>query len=373
MGGWWLSDRRNQPYSYKFPPGATIPAGGFLAVDESDFLLGGSNLSFRSVGERCYLFSGDSDGELTGYSHGVLFRGSDRNTSFGRQRSSDGNDYFLTESAPSFGARNPGPEVPPLMITEIMYNPDAGGFPYVELHNTTPDPLRLWEPEEPMRTWGIGSQRPGSEEEHIPLFLFPENTTVPPHGYLICIPQSANVPPDHGIPEGVQGFGVPDIVIPNTRATLRVYRPSGLSGGRIRHVVVDEARYKNLAPWDPSASGGGQALERIGTTPFGADPASWQAGPVGGTPGRAWTGAPPSLPIPELSVSVSGSGQLELRFLAESGYRYSLEESSDLSSWIPTPASPIDGAGSGAVFSRNLEGIRERLYLRVRVETQPPT
>ena len=362
IGGWWLSDRRNVPYVFQFPPEMIVPGKGYLVVDELDFALAGSGLAFNSVAERCYLFSGDSDGELTGYSHGFRYFGSDWNASFGRVESSDGNDSFLIEESSSFGTENRGPVPPALMITEIMYHPGASGFPYVELHNTSQEPIPLWDTDIPDSTWTLSN----SIKTGLKL-RFPVNLTVPPWGYLICVPETAD---PVGVPEHVQIVTFPDFLFSETRGAFYLYRPSGKDENSPRHVIVDQANYQNTSPWPPGATGGGQGLERIGMSLCGGDPASWCAGPTDGTLGTRWQGACPDHLIPEISVSTN-LGVFELRFITEPGYRYSLEESLDLQTWIVSSADPIVGDGSQSFFSKSLDDFNPPSYLRVVVEAHP--
>lgn len=280
--GWWLSNKRSRPYQYKFPTNRIVPAKGFLVVDEVDFCAAGSKLSFNSKGDRCYLFSATPEGDLTGYSHGVRFEGSDPNMSFGRSRTSEGVDYFQPELSASFGLKNNGSRPILLFISEIMYHPDVDGYQYIELHNPGKDPLSLWQAAAPTRTWGLSGGTVGRKD---PQFWFPEGTIVPPDAYLICIPESAA---PITAPNGAQVFGVPDEIFSTTRGVLRLHRPLASNGAKIRYITVDEAIYQNRLPWDIGASGGGQGLERTNTGTFGVDPLNWCAGPVGGTPGLSW-------------------------------------------------------------------------------------
>ncbi|YCM44676.1 lamin tail domain-containing protein [Verrucomicrobiaceae bacterium 227] len=282
LSGWWLSNKRNKPYKYKFPENKIVPAMGYLVVDEVDFCEVGSDLSLSSKGDRCYLFSATPGGELTGYSHGTRYEGSDQNMSFGRLRTSGGVDYFQPQASESFGLQNSGPSPIPLLISEIMYHPDVNQYQYLELHNPSGEPLALWHPDAPTQTWGLSGSLSGERE---PQFFFPEGTVVPPHAYFICIPESTK---PMEAPNGASVFRVPDQIFSTTRGVLRLHRPSGSSGKHLRYLTVDEAIYQNRMPWDPGAAGGGQGLERINMETFGVDPLHWRAGPVGGTPGLSW-------------------------------------------------------------------------------------
>lgn len=360
IGGWWLSDHRNQPYQYKFASNMIIPSRGYLVVDESDFVAAGSDLSFSSIEGRCYLFSGDHEGELTGYTHGVRFSGSAKNASLGRHHTSEGIDYFLAEKTPSFGLENSGPPPPSLIVSEIMYHPDVDGFPYIELYNTTQETLSLWEIEIPTRTWEISNNLCAR-------FSFPENTSVPPGGFILCVPESSS-PVD--IPDEAQIFKLPDSIFSNTRGQIRLHCPSGLKGQESRFIIIDEAIFQNHHPWDIGAAGGGQGLERVGITSRGEDPNSWCAGPTGGTPGMAWEGTCTTHPIRDTAVSITGE---EFKLTSETGEDsyHSFEESCDLAIRRPLPDAHQAADGLEAIFTRSQDDMNGPVYRRVIIDDKP--
>jgi hypothetical protein len=290
LGGWRLSDGRTRPYAYQIPQGMMIPALGFLLLDEADFNTGPNGFSFSSDMDRCYLFSGDTNGKLTGYSHGLEFLGSDRNVSFGRNRSSTGADYWLPEISRTFEAANSGPQIPALMITEVMYQADANGARFIELRNSTGGPLHLWDPQNPEAVWRVGNLLPwGDFDLFDRAFIFPPNATVPAEGYvLLVVTDPATFRSTHGIPNDVLVFQLPAFFgLSDVSGKLSVHRPSGTQdGGGPRYVVIDELQYNNQWPWDPGAAGGGQSLEKLNLLSFGSEPANWRACPTGSSPGR---------------------------------------------------------------------------------------
>ena len=76
IGGWFLTDDAALPTKFRIPNGTMIAAGGYLVFDETQFNpTPGSNNSFalNSAGDQIYLFSGDANTNLTGYSHGFAF------------------------------------------------------------------------------------------------------------------------------------------------------------------------------------------------------------------------------------------------------------------------------------------------------------
>lgn len=235
IGGWWLSDKRNSPFRYKFPPTMVVPGKGYLVVDEFDFAGAGSDLGFKSDTERCYLFSGDPNGELTGYSHGFKLFSKDRNASFGRVQSPDGHDYFLVQESPSLGSKNSGSIPPAFVITEIMEHPEGGGLKYFELHNPTRNPVPLWDPEFQDCPWSLGIAG-----EAIYIYPFPMNITVPPRGFIVCVPETA-LPFD--VPEDVQIARFPDFLFSDALDSFSIYRPAGEVGNDSRFIVVDQVRF----------------------------------------------------------------------------------------------------------------------------------
>jgi hypothetical protein len=123
IGKWRLSDERNDPLRYSIPAGTTIPALGYLVIDETQFNSGPNGVAFSADGERCYLFSADANGILSGYSHGLQFGPSDRDAPFGRTLASDGTEDFPSQISPTFGAANSGPRTSPMVVTEVVFRP----------------------------------------------------------------------------------------------------------------------------------------------------------------------------------------------------------------------------------------------------------
>ena len=131
IGDWWLSDERDTPKKYRIPAGTIIPANGYLVFDETQFNpTPGVGLSFglSGTGENIYVFSGNSSGNLTGYSHGWSVAAAEPDISFGRYTNSVGEIHFPRQIGRTFTTpfTNSGPLVGPLVVNEIMYYPYAG-------------------------------------------------------------------------------------------------------------------------------------------------------------------------------------------------------------------------------------------------------
>ena len=124
------------------------------------------------------------------------FGASATRVSFGRYQKSSIDDYdFVPMSVATPGAANSGPKVGPIVISEIMYNPDwppasaytNDQYEYVELHNISAEPVALFRYEK---------GRPWKFVDGID-YTFPEDTpvTLAPGGYLLVVknPQAFSI------------------------------------------------------------------------------------------------------------------------------------------------------------------------------------
>lgn len=280
IGGWWLSDERNEPFRYPIPLGTIVPAFGFLVIDDTQFGVGTNGFSLSSEGERLYLFSADTNRMLTGYTHGFGFEGSDRDVSFGRYIASDGREDFPAQLILTFDATNSGPRLSPIVISEVMYHPEGTNVEYVELRNVTGAAVPLWESPRPTSTWTLGPPYAGLN--------VPTNTTIPANGHLLFVQGDTNeFRTRYGVPAEVTILPL-QVRLGNGGESVALYRPSGLNdNGYPRYVKVDEIVYDDRFPWPAAADGSGHSLERINLNGFGNDAGNWRACPQLVSPGRS--------------------------------------------------------------------------------------
>ena len=110
VSGWFVTDDLNQPNRFRIPDGTQIPPGDYISFDETRLGFG-----LNSHGEQIYLLSANTNGALTGYSHGFSFGAASDNVSFGRYMNSVGDEQFPAQMSRSFRAANSGPRVGPIV------------------------------------------------------------------------------------------------------------------------------------------------------------------------------------------------------------------------------------------------------------------
>ncbi len=198
VGGWFLSDNTVDLMKYQFPPATMIPAGGYLVITETElavFALHGE------TGDEVYLSEGDGMGGMTGARTWIRFGPIENAVSWGRSPNLSGPLYRMTTRGMGIG--NSSPVISPVVINEIMYNPecveplpmfcppigdccpDTNSIThheqeYIELYNTSGSSVDLW------RDFGVdgtfGWRITGGVD-----FEFAVSTTLGPGEFLLVV------------------------------------------------------------------------------------------------------------------------------------------------------------------------------------------
>ncbi|MFN2251130.1 MAG: lamin tail domain-containing protein [Anaerolineae bacterium] len=293
VGGWYLSDDRDELTRFRIPEGTTIEPGAFVVLYEEQLTADPDHrIGLSARGETVFLSSADPGGDLTGAVRAVEFGAAVAGTSLGRLRLPVG-PRFVAQSRPTFGvdapasvdefrtgggAANAPPAVGPVVLSEIMYQP-SDGDEFVELRNVTTDTVKLHDPNDPARAWHF--------EAGVGLAL-PPGAEIPPNGFALAVAiDPGEFRARYGIPEAVPVFGPYDGALADGGETVALVRPWPEDPTDDETViVVDSVTYGVRSPWPERAAGHGPSLERAPLTAFGDDPRPWTALTDGGTPGR---------------------------------------------------------------------------------------
>ena len=284
LGGWFLSDDAAQPKKFRIANGTAIPAGGFVVFTEAQFNPQPGvppSFALSSLGESLFLFSGDANTNLTGYSHSFDYGAAANGVSFGRYLTSSGEENWPALNGITLGAANSGPRVGPVVINEVMYHPALDYDEFVELHNSSAAPVLLYDPAYPTNGWklsGLG-------------YAFSNNITLGAGQYLLLVNiDPASFRTKYSVPGAVQILGPYAGNLQDSGERLKLERPDapelGTNGSvTIPYIVVDEARYNDKLPWPPGADGDGPSIQRTAPFVYGNEPTNWFASGI--TPGAA--------------------------------------------------------------------------------------
>lgn len=281
VGGWWLSDDHDVPAKFRIPAGTTIPARGYLVLDESGFNADSSSpgsFRFSENGEEVWLFA-DSAGCDAGYCHGFAFGPSENGATFGRYVAADGGERFPLQKSATLGTENAGPLLGSVVISEVMYHAPNDTDDYLEIANVGATPVPLFDTAHPANTWRIDGLA----------FNFPAGITLAAGEVALVLPvraTEARIRSAYGVDAGVRIFQSTG-ELSNSTDTLEVQRPGepfvrdGASAGdtSVPYIAVDRVAYRDSGPWPNPADGEGESLRRKDLKAFGDDPDNWAGDP----------------------------------------------------------------------------------------------
>jgi hypothetical protein len=291
IGGWYLSDSDETPLKYRFAAGTTIPAYGYIVVYE-DVNFGSSAsdpgrlipFALSENGEMVCLTSAlDGNSMLTGYREKEDFGPSETGVSFGRYYKGSTDSFnFVAMDDNTPGSDNAYPKVGPIVISEIMYNPDWPAaspyendqYEYIELRNTSAATVTLYDYDQ-AAPWKLTD---GID------FTFPDSPviTIPAGGRILVVrnPTAFNwrYPGLSAIT-----YGPYDGKLDNAGERVQLGKP----GDEGYYIRVDRVDYSDgshpggepgdVDLWPTEADGQGKSLTRTDPNLYGNDPNNWTA------------------------------------------------------------------------------------------------
>jgi hypothetical protein len=210
-----------------------------------------------------------------------------------------------------------------LRLTEIMYNPPADGFEYLEIQN---------------RSASVPIQLSGATFTAGISFVFPENAVLSPGSHALVI-RSTNIAgfrSFHGLAESIPIFGPYSGALANEGETVTLRTAPGGS-------VVFSLAYGIASPWPSTPNGEGFSLVPVNPGSTNLNEASaWRSSTVfGGSPG----GPDPDIQSIRLGEprleSFNGRTVLRLRLSGSYPIPVVVESSNDLRTWTPALTNPV--------------------------------
>lgn len=175
------------------------------------------------------------------------------------------------------------PNVDDVILNEIMYNTPSVDEEWLELYNTTGNPITL------TANWTISNTNSAWSYNF-------NGETIPANGFLTIQVGSSGAFPF-----------TPDVVF--SSSSNQLVNSSSTISLKFQTITVDEVTYDDGAPWPTSADGQGPSLELNSPTLDNNDGANWSASAnAGGTPGTQNSTLATAAPDPvAISVTVSGN------------------------------------------------------------------
>ena len=304
IGGWYLSDSDDVLQKYQFAVDTKIDAHDYLVLYE-DANFGDSSsdpgkitgFAFSENGDQAYLSSAEG-GFLTGYRAVEDFDASYTGISFGRYYKSSTDSYnFVPMDHNTPGAANAYPKVGPIVISEIMYNPDwpAGGmyandgYEFIELYNITDEAVKLYRDDKAL-PWQFSD---GIE------YVFgdaPDEVTIAANDYIVVVKDVDAFMWLYPSVPAAKIFGPYDGKLSNGGERVEISMPGDTDEFdrqyyiRIDRVAYSDGSHHEDAPggidlWPIEADGAGKSLSRTAPKSYGNDPNNWTA--QSPTPGAA--------------------------------------------------------------------------------------
>jgi hypothetical protein len=271
LTGWCISDDKDDLRKYCLPAPAgnaqppVIGAGGYFLLTSGEL-----GFAFSEFGEDVILSAPGSSGLET--INRVQFGVSPNGVSLGRYVTSAGEVDFPLQSKLTLGGPNAGPLVPPVVISEIAYDP-AQGPEYLVLTNSSAQEVPLYDPAVPANTWqvdGIG----GSGEAYALL----TQTVLQPHESVVLTTDPSAFAAAHPV-LNVRVIGPYPGKLNNggERIVLQAPQPPELDQ-TVFYAAMDVVHYQVSAPW-PVTTQTNQPLVRKDLHQYGNDPANWHVAP----------------------------------------------------------------------------------------------
>jgi len=158
------------------------------------------------------------------------------------------------------------PDTLKLLITEVNFdsdkNMDAGDW--IEIYNPNEESMNL-------SGWELKSKH------NFVSFVFPENTILPEHEYLILVQDTTRF--SNIYPEILNWVGPFDFGLKPYAASIRLFDFS--------ENLITQLNYSSEVPWPQDIAGSGRTIELVDIEGSLNDPQNWNAGCLGGSPGES--------------------------------------------------------------------------------------
>ncbi len=281
IGGWFLSDENNPDLTkYEIAEGTIIPAKGYIVFTEDENFANKNDPGCHTP------FSLNDDGEtvfLTPVINGRIiedivsqnFGASETGISLGIHIKSTGKTDFVPLKINTPGISNSDPKTGPVIINEIMYNPEGDGdAEYIELLNTGLKPVVLYNDKLNL-FWKFIDE--GGIDFNIS--ESGEAVVINPDECILLVKDKYMFNFNFSAPDETRILvWEPGGKLSNGGEEIQLLMPGEIGNNNSpSYILIDIVNYNDKNLWPEAADGTGYSLHRIIPQNYGNDPGNWNA------------------------------------------------------------------------------------------------
>ncbi len=273
IGGWFLSDSKEDLTKYRISQGTTLSPGGTIVFYE-DRQFGNpsepgcaSPFGLSAAGEAVYLTSGAA-GRPTGFSDVLSFGSSEPGVSLGRWVDVDGEALGVALTSATAGQANAQAVVGPVVISEVFANPDTmPEAEFIELVNRGSQTVTLYDSQS-SRPWRLIVEVGDSRSVVLDLPTSPALSLGPGDCAMLVKSRPLFELRFTGLGSGLSVVQWNQGNLPDTAATVRLLRPAQIPDAKVEWVDADAMSYGTTTA--------GKSWQRSPASGLGLDPCSWR-------------------------------------------------------------------------------------------------
>lgn len=296
ISGWYLSDGSDNLKKYRIPNGTVMAPNTYRVYYQRDISYENTLVPFSldaAYGDEVWLTSANASGKLLRFVDIVKFGASQNSISFGRYPNGTGPLMTLAERTfgtsvsmadpPSrltlfrtgTGAANSLPQVGPVVISRLQYDPPAGGDEFIELRSLRDFDYPLFDPNAATNTWKFDGGV---------TYTFPQNVFIPVGQPIFLVATNPTFfRAKYQIPADIQIFGPYTGSLNNAGETLDLYKPDppqedvGEEIGYVPYILAESLEYDDESPWPTEPRDFGAPIQRITLTTYANTSTNWRA------------------------------------------------------------------------------------------------
>ena len=280
IGGWYLSDDKDNPAKWRIPDDIVISAEGYLVLyeghyeettmhyDPDEF---GEAFALSSAGEDVYLCSSDPFGNPQHFVCEYAIEATDRNTTFGVFTNSVDELNHVLLNTITLGFENGSFKASPIIFKTIMYHPVGNNYEFIILKNRTDSVVNLYLESDSSVSWKVDGIN----------FDFPANISIDSADSVYLVEKRVSTDAFRDVmnidPE-VHIFNF-NGKLKNSSEIISVMKPIVYENDTIdpyAWVNLEKVEYNDETPWPSIADGDGYALQRKDEQALADDYTNWK-------------------------------------------------------------------------------------------------